>query len=91
MNRHDALSHVVFAGDALGLLLRSRQGGQQHRRENRNDGDDDQKLDQRESTLALAATARRCATTKIRGPVARASGLRMCRQPSGLARDVTSV
>src|SRR2546426_10320130 len=42
------LSEVVQAACLLALLLRTRQSGKQHTRQNRDDGDHDQELDQRE-------------------------------------------
>jgi len=50
------VANVVQVTDALGaiaLLLGPAQGGQQHRRENSDDGNDDQQLDQSESRPRL--------------------------------------
>ena len=45
------LLHVADAVDGIGLVARFREGGEEHGGENRDDGDDDQQLDQREMTV----------------------------------------
>src|SRR5262245_9320437 len=47
LEREAGLLEIGHATGRLGLLLRSRHGGQQHRRQNRDDGDYDEKFDQR--------------------------------------------
>jgi hypothetical protein len=46
------LLQIAEAGDCLGLLLRFPQRRQQERRENRNDGDDDEQLNEREPAFS---------------------------------------
>ena len=48
--RQTDLSAVVDAPDSVRLLLRPRHARQQQRRKNRNDGDNHEQFDEREST-----------------------------------------
>ena len=52
------LVDVVFAHDALGFRFCFGKRGQKHPGENRDDGDDDEKFDQREGTAVHAARLR---------------------------------
>ena len=52
VDREPELFEVIDAGDAFGGFLGVRKGGEQHRREDRNDGDDDEQFDEREGAVA---------------------------------------
>ena len=56
INRHadPDLTEIVHAGGSLGPFLGARQRGQQHRRQNRDDGNYHQQFDQREGPPAIA-------------------------------------
>ncbi|CBY14136.1 unnamed protein product [Oikopleura dioica] len=55
------LAIVVEAGDLVGLGLRPAERGQKHRRENRDDGDDHQQLEERETGAPVGGPdGRRC-------------------------------
>ena len=51
---HHQLPGIRHAGNALSLRLGLAQGGQKHPGEDRDDGDDDEKLDEGESRRAAA-------------------------------------
>ena len=50
LKSHYELFHIAHALDALGFEFRPAQGGQQERRQDGDNGDDDQQFDQRKAT-----------------------------------------
>ncbi len=54
VNRQANLTEIIDAGNALGFFLRARQGRQQHRRQDCDDGDDHEQFNERKGALPEA-------------------------------------